>query len=37
VIALTGLKPWGGLAGAPAGAAVTLVGINYDGSAIYRK
>jgi agmatinase len=37
VIDVTGLKPWGGLAGAPAGAAVTVVGIPYDGSATYRK
>jgi agmatinase len=37
LIDLTGLKPWGGLAGAPAGAPVTLAGIPYDGSATYRK
>lgn len=37
MIDLTGLKPWGGLAGAPAGAPVTVVGIPYDGSAVYRK
>jgi agmatinase len=37
VIDVTGLKPWGGLAGAPVGAAVTVVGIPYDGSAVYRK
>jgi agmatinase len=37
LIDLTGLKPWGGLAGAPVGAAVTVVGIPYDGSAVYRK
>lgn len=37
MIDLTGLKPWGGLAGAPAGAPVTLAGIPYDGSAVYRK
>jgi agmatinase len=37
LIDVTGLKPWGGLAGAPAGAAVTVVGIPYDGSAVYRK
>lgn len=37
MIDVTGLKPWGGLAGAPAGANVTLAGIPYDGSAVYRK
>jgi agmatinase len=37
LIDLTGLKPWGGLSGAPEGAPVTLVGIPYDGSAVYRK
>jgi agmatinase len=37
LIDVTGLKPWGGLAGAPEGAAVTVVGIPYDGSATYRK
>jgi agmatinase len=37
LIDVTGLKPWGGLAGAPEGANVTLVGIPYDGSAVYRK
>lgn len=37
MIDLTGLKPWGGLAGAPVGAAITVVGIPYDGSAVYRK
>jgi len=37
VIDVTGLKQWGGLAGAPAGAAVTIAGIPYDGSAVYRK
>jgi agmatinase len=37
MIDVTGLKPWAGLAGAPAGAAVTLAGIPYDGSAVYRK
>jgi agmatinase len=37
VIDVTGLKPWGGLAGAPVGAAITVVGIPYDGSAVYRK
>jgi agmatinase len=37
VIDVTGLKPWAGLAGAPAGAPVTIVGIPYDGSAVYRK
>jgi agmatinase len=37
LIDVTGLKPWGGLAGAPEGATVTLAGIPYDGSAVYRK
>ena len=37
MIDVSGLKQWGGLAGAPAGAAVTVVGIPYDGSAVYRK
>jgi agmatinase len=37
VIDVTGLQPWGGLAGAPEGANVTLAGIPYDGSAVYRK
>ena len=37
MIDVTGLKPWAGLAGAPAGAAVTVAGIPYDGSAVYRK
>lgn len=37
MIDVTGLKPWGGLAGAPVGAAITVVGIPYDGSAVYRK
>ena len=37
MIDVTGLKPWGGLAGASAGATVTVVGIPYDGSAVYRK
>src|SRR3989442_6767074 len=37
MIDVTGLKQWAGLAGAPAGAAVTLAGIPYDGSAVYRK
>ena len=37
MIDVTGLKQWGGLAGAPAGANVTLAGIPYDGSAVYRK
>ena len=37
MIDVTGLKPWGGLAGAPEGAEVTVVGIPYDGSAVYRK
>ena len=37
MIDVTGLKQWGGLAGAPAGAAVTIAGIPYDGSAVYRK
>ena len=37
MIDVTGLKPWGGLAGAPEGANVTLAGIPYDGSAVYRK
>ncbi len=37
MIDVSGLKPWGGLAGAPVGAAVTVVGIPYDGSAVYRK
>lgn len=37
MIDVSGLKPWGGLGGAPEGAAVTVVGIPYDGSAVYRK
>jgi agmatinase len=37
LIDVTGLKPWGGLAGAPEGAPVTVAGIPYDGSAVYRK
>ncbi len=37
MIDVTGLRPWGGLAGAPEGASVTLAGIPYDGSATYRK
>lgn len=37
MIDVTGLKPWGGLAGAAEGAPVTLAGIPYDGSAVYRK
>jgi len=37
LIDVSGLKQWGGLAGAPAGANVTLAGIPYDGSAVYRK
>jgi agmatinase len=37
LIDVTGLKPWGGLAGAPSGAGVTVAGIPYDGSAVYRK
>jgi agmatinase len=37
MIDVTGLKPWGGLAGAADGATVTLAGIPYDGSAVYRK
>ena len=37
MIDTTGLKRWGGLAGAPAGAAVVIAGIPYDGSAVYRK
>jgi agmatinase len=37
LIDVTGLKPWGGLAGAPEGAAITVAGIPYDGSAVYRK
>jgi agmatinase len=37
LIDVTGLRPWGGLAGAPVGAAVTVAGIPYDGSAVYRK
>ena len=37
MIDVTGLKQWAGLAGAPAGAAVTIAGIPYDGSAVYRK
>ncbi|HEV2217794.1 MAG TPA: arginase family protein [Candidatus Dormibacteraeota bacterium] len=37
MIDVTGLKPWGGLIGAPEGAPVTLAGIPYDGSAVYRK
>ena len=35
---LDGLRPWGGLAGgAPESADVVVVGIPYDGSAVYRK
>src|SRR2546429_9446325 len=37
MIDVTGLKQWAGLAGARAGAAVTIAGIPYDGSAVYRK
>ena len=37
MIDVTGLKQWAGLAGAPAGAAVTIAGIPYDGSAVCRK
>ena len=37
MIDITGLKPWAGMAGAPVGAAITVVGIPYDGSATYRK
>ena len=37
MIDVTGLKPWAGLAGAPEGAAITIAGIPYDGSAVYRK
>jgi len=37
LIDVSGLKRWGGLAGAPAGAAITIAGIPYDGSAVYRK
>ena len=37
MIDVTGLKRWGGLAGAPDGAGVTIAGIPYDGSAVYRK
>lgn len=35
---LDGLRPWGGLAGhAPESADAVVVGIPYDGSAVYRK
>ncbi|MHB8588174.1 MAG: arginase family protein [Candidatus Dormibacteraceae bacterium] len=35
---LDGLKPWGGLVGGPPESAdVVVVGIVYDGSAVYRK
>ncbi len=35
---LDGLKPWGGLlGGSPESADVVVVGIAYDGSAVYRK
>ena len=35
---LTGLAPWGGLAGSDlAGADAVVAGIPYDGSAVYRK
>ena len=35
---LDGLRPWGGLAGhEPESADVVVVGIPYDGSAVYRK
>ena len=35
---LDGLRPWGGLAGgSPESADVVVVGIAYDGSAVYRK
>ena len=35
---LDGLRPWGGLAGgSPESADVVVVGIPYDGSAVYRK
>jgi agmatinase len=38
MINLDGLKPWGGLGGAPLDEAdVVLAGIPYDGSAVYRK
>jgi len=37
LIDVSGLKRWAGLADAPAGAAVTVAGIPYDGSAVYRK
>jgi agmatinase len=37
MIDVTGLRPWAGLAGPPDGANVTLAGIPYDGSAVYRK
>ena len=35
---LDGLRPWGGLAGAPLeGADVVVAGVAYDGSAVYRR
>src|SRR5437016_402911 len=34
---VTGRRQGAGRAGAPAGAAVTIAGIPYDGSAVYRK
>ena len=37
MIDVSGLKRWAGLADAPEDAAVTVAGIPYDGSAVYRK
>ena len=37
MIDVSGLKRWAGLADVPEGAAVTVAGIPYDGSAVYRK
>lgn len=34
---LDGLRPWGGLRGAWSDADITVAGIPYDGSAVYRK
>jgi agmatinase len=37
LIDLTGLMPWAGLGVAKSDAAVTVAGVPYDGSAVYRK
>lgn len=34
---LDGLRPWGGLAGGAGSPDITVAGIAYDGSAVYRK